>query len=92
MGCLINQYRSELELAQSRVTRTNASATYNIRSIQDLLLALANKSLVLPLVIAAQLALLRLEHDQLLQLDVSRAVRDLLVQSQERDTRVEGLA
>ena len=49
-----------------------------------------DERLVLPLIIAAQLALLVLEHDELLQLHVRRAVLHLTVQCQEGHAGVEG--
>ena len=49
-----------------------------------------DECLVLPLIVAAQLALLVLEHDELLKLYVRRAVLHLTVQCQEGHAGVEG--
>ncbi|KAA1469267.1 hypothetical protein DENSPDRAFT_595198 [Dentipellis sp. KUC8613] len=88
----VNQDGPELQLAQPRITCTHTRAADDIRGAQNFLLALPNQSLVLPLIVRAQLPLLVLELDKLLQLDMRGIVRDLLMQRQERDGRVERLA
>jgi len=92
LSSFIDQDRPKLQLGQPRITSTYTSAANNICGTQNLLLALPYQRLVLPLIIAAQLSLLVLEHDQLLQLHMGGAVRNLLVECQESDTRIEGLA
>lgn len=89
MSSLINQHGPKLQLGKSRISSTNASAANDIRSVQNLPLALPDQGLVFPFIIRAQLALLVLQHDQLLQLNVASVFSHLLMQSQEGDRRIE---
>ena len=88
---LIDQHRPKLELGQPRIPRAHTRTTNHIRHAQNLLLAQPTQRLILALVVRAQLPLLVLELNQLLQLNVRRAVRHLLVQRQKRDRRVQRL-
>ena len=70
-----------------RVTTPNIRGADDIRGAQGFLLTLAlpNESLVLSLIVGAQLTLLVLEEDELLRLDISSIVGDLSMQDKERD-------
>ena len=66
LSSFIDQHRPELELAETRVSSTDTGAADHVGGAQDLLLALTKESLVLPLVVRAQFALLVLELNELL--------------------------
>ena len=92
MRRFINEDGPKLQFTEAWVPGSDASAAYDIGGAQYLLLALSYKRLVLPLVVRAELALFVLELDELLQLDMGRVVRYLLVERKEGDGRIEGLA
>lgn len=92
LSSLINQYSPEPQLAQPRVTRSDASTADHVRGGQDFLLALPDQGLVFSLIIAAQLSLFVLELDQLLQLNVHSAVGNLLMQGEETDAAIESFS
>lgn len=92
LGRLVDQDGPKLELAQSRIASPDTGAADDVRGAENLLLARADEGLVLSLVVRAQLALLVLELDELLQLEVHGVIRDLLVERQEGDGGIQGLA
>ena len=85
LGCLVDEYGPKFELAQTRITAPDTRGADDIRGAQDFFLALPNESLVLSLIVGAQLSLLVLEEDELLQLDISSIVGDLSMQGEECD-------
>lgn len=87
----VDQNSPELELAQPRIARSYASAADNVCSAENLLLALPDQRLILPLIVATQFPLFVFQHDELLQLYVGGTVRYLLMESQVRDTRIQSL-
>ena len=91
LGRLIDKDGSELELAQSWITSTNTCTTNHICRTQDLLLALPDEGLIFALIVRAQLPLFVLQLNKLLKLNMSGAICDLLVQSQERNARIQSL-
>jgi len=88
----IDKNSPKLHFGQSGIPRTNASATNNVGGIEDLPLALLDQSLILPLVVGAQLPLLVLQLNEFLQLHVRRVLGHLLMESQERDGGIKGLS
>lgn len=92
MGRLVDQHGAELELGEPGISASHAGAANDVRVPEDLALARPGERLELALVAAAQLSLLRLELDELLELRVRVAVGDLRVEREVRHGRLERLA
>jgi len=92
LSSLVDKDRPKLELAQPRVSSTDAGAADNVGGVEDLLLASSDEHLILPLVTLTELSLTLLQLDELLKVGVGLGVGDLLVKGEERDRRVEGFS
>jgi hypothetical protein len=87
----VNQDGLEFQFAEPGVSRADTSAANDLRCQQNLLLALSDEALILPLIVRAQLSLLVLKLDKLLEFDVRGVVCDLVMKRQECDGRIERL-
>jgi hypothetical protein len=87
----VNQDGLEFQFAEPGVSRADTSATNDLCCQQNLLLALSDEALILPLIVRAQLSLLILKLDKLLEFDMRGVVCDLVMKRQKCDGRIERL-
>lgn len=88
----VNKNGAEFDLGQARIATANAGCTDHVCSGQNLLLAYPFEALVFSFIALAEFSLLVLQLYQLLQLNMSGVIRDLTVESQERNRRCQGFA